>query len=123
MGQFGSPQPSSSHRDFSDEETSETYNHSHGRGSYDGTALGSGTLDTVSAKSFGFIRPSQRLLEREQNKRLKRHKSFFNTDSLFGKKNSLIRRAESFHQQGSGGANGQDYYMMNGKYWRDGRSQ
>ena len=117
MGQFGSPQPSSAHRDFSDEETSETYNQSHGRGSYDGTALGSGTLDTVSAKSFGFIRPSQRLLEREQNKRLKRHKSFFNTDSLFGKKNSLIRRAESFHHGLGAGGGYSDYYPMSGKYY------
>merc|ERR1719412_2084190 len=106
MGQFGSPQPSSSHRDFSDEETSETYNPSPGRG----------TLDTVSAKSFGFIRPSQRLLEREQNKRLKRHKSFFNTDSLFGKKNSLIRRAESFHHGLGAGGGYNDYYPMNSKY-------
>ena len=117
MGQFGSPQPSSAHRDFSDEDTSETYNQSHGRGSYDGTALGSGTLDTVSAKSFGFIRPSQRLLEREQNKRLKRHKSFFNTDSLFGKKNSLIRRAESFHHGLGAGGGYSDYYPMSGKYY------
>jgi len=70
-----------------------------------------GTLETVSAKSFGFIRPSQRLLEREQNKRLKRHKSFFNADSLFGKKNSLIRRAESFHHGGSK----TDYHLMNAK--------
>lgn len=70
-----------------------------------------GTLETVSAKSFGFIRPSQRLLEREQNKRIKRHKSFFNADSLFGKKNSLIRRAESFHHGGSK----TDYHLMNAK--------
>lgn len=57
-----------------------------------------GTLETVSARSINFVRPSQRLLEREQHKRLKRHKSFFNTESLFTKKNSIVRRAESFHQ-------------------------
>ena len=68
--------------DVSDGETSDT---------------GGGTLETVSAKSINFVRPSQRLLEREQHKRLKRHKSFFNTESLFSKKNSVVRRAESFH--------------------------
>ena len=69
--------------DLSDGETSDT---------------GGGTLETVSAKSINFVRPSQRLLEREQHKRLKRHKSFFNADSLFSKKSSAVRRAESFHQ-------------------------
>ena len=115
----GRPSHFSQSRDFSDEEeTSETYL---SRGSYDPGESHLGTLETVSAKSFGFIRPSQRLLEREQNKRIKRHKSFFNTDSLFGKKNSLIRRAESFHHGGSraGGAEGghNDYYLMSGKYY------
>ena len=42
-------------------------------------------------------------------------KSFFNADSLFGKKNSLIRRAESFHQ-GAGHGSHNDYYLMNSKY-------
>ena len=116
----GRPSHFSQSRDFSDEEeTSETYL---SRGSYDPGESHLGTLETVSAKSFGFIRPSQRLLEREQNKRIKRHKSFFNTDSLFGKKNSLIRRAESFHHGGSraAGAEGglhNDYYLMSGKYY------
>ena len=116
----GRPSHFSQSRDFSDEEeTSETYL---SRGSYDPGESHLGTLETVSAKSFGFIRPSQRLLEREQNKRIKRHKSFFNTDSLFGKKNSLIRRAESFHHGSSraAGAEGglhNDYYLMSGKYY------
>ena len=114
----GRPSHFSQSRDFSDEEeTSETYL---SRGSYDPGESHLGTLETVSAKSFGFIRPSQRLLEREQNKRIKRHKSFFNTDSLFGKKNSLIRRAESFHHGGSraeGGALHNDYYLMSGKFY------
>ena len=111
MNQFSQ---SSRRTDFSDDEggSSETYFHNGKSEHY----FDQGTLETVSAKSFGFIRPSQKLLEREQNKRLKRHKSFFNSDSLFGKKNSLIRRAESFHHQGSGGANSQEYYAMNGKY-------
>ena len=116
----GRPSHFSQSRDFSDEEeTSETYL---SRGSYDPGESPLGTLETVSAKSFGFIRPSQRLLEREQNKRIKRHKSFFNTDSLFGKKNSLIRRAESFHHGGSrggvaGGGLHNDYHLMSGKYY------
>ena len=99
-------------RDFSDEEASESYLRP---GCYDPGESNQGTLESVSAKSFGFIRPSQRLLEREHNKRLKRHKSFFNADSLFGKKNSLIRRAESFHQ-GAGHGSHTDYYLMNSKY-------
>ena len=99
-------------RDFSDEEASESYLRP---GCYDPGESNQGTLESVSAKSFGFIRPSQRLLEREHNKRLKRHKSFFNADSLFGKKNSLIRRAESFHQ-GAGHGSHNDYYLMNSKY-------
>ena len=70
--------------DVSDGETSDTN--------------GGGTLETVSAKSINFVRPSQRLLEREHHKRLKQHKSFFNTESLFSKKSSVVRRAESFHQ-------------------------
>ena len=68
--------------DFSGGETSDT---------------GGGTLETVSARSINFVRPSQRLLEREQHKRLKRHKSFFNAENLFSKKSSVVRRAESFH--------------------------
>ena len=99
-------------RDFSDEEASESYL---SKGCYDPGESNQGTLETVSAKSFGFIRPSQRLLEREHNKRVKRHKSFFNADGLFGKKNSLIRRAESFHQ-GAGTGSRNDYYLMNAKY-------
>ena len=99
-------------RDFSDEEASESYL---SKGCYDPGESNQGTLETVSAKSFGFIRPSQRLLEREHNKRVKRHKSFFNADGLFGKKNSLIRRAESFHQ-GAGTGSHNDYYLMNAKY-------
>ena len=63
---------------------------------------GAGTLETVSAKSINFVRPSQRLLEREQHKRLKRHKSFFSGESLFGKRPGMVRRAESFHQGGAG---------------------
>ena len=70
--------------DVSDGETSDTN--------------GGGTLVTISAKSINFVRPSQRLLEREHHKRLKQHKSFFNTESLFSKKSSVVRRAESFHQ-------------------------
>ena len=109
---------SQSRGDLSDEEfnSSETYL---SRRCLETGESNQGTLETVSAKSFGFIRPSQRLLEREHNKRLKRHKSFFNTDSLFGKKNSLIRRAESFHH-GSGSrtaASQSDYCLMNGKYY------
>ena len=113
------PSHFSSSRDLSDEETSEMYL-SRERCSGDAGESNHGTLESVSAKSFGFIRPSQRLLEREHNKRIKRHKSFFNTDSLFGKKNSLIRRAESFHH----GAGPGDYYLMNGKYYsRDPRNR
>ena len=100
-------------RDFSDEEASESYLR---ETCYDPGESNLGTLETVSAKSFGFIRPSQRLLEREHNKRVKRHKSFFNADGLFGKKNTLIRRAESFHQPGVGQSTHNDYYLMNAKY-------
>ena len=103
-------------RELSDEEpiSSETY-----VSKFDAGESNHGTLETVSAKSFGFIRPSQKLLEREHNKRLKRHKSFFNTDSLFGKKNALIRRAESFHHSTTdpAGSSPSDYFLMNGKYY------
>jgi len=101
---------SSVQKDFSDCETSDANASTVSRDASNQDS-NQGTMETVSAKSFGFIRPSQRLLEREQNKRLKRHKSFFNADSLFGKKNSLIRRAESFHHGGSE----TNYHLMNAK--------
>jgi len=50
------------------------------------------------AKPTEVFRPSLRLLEREQRKKVKRNKSFFGGEILFGRKNSMIRRAQSFNQ-------------------------
>jgi len=87
------------------------------------------TLETMSARSFGFVRPGNdpRPANRssgdynnrssasnhrsangpaasrttahnsELTTRIKRHKSFFNAESLRAKKNAILRRAESFH--------------------------
>ena len=63
----------------------------------DTTSSNQSSLKTMSARSFGFIPPSQKLLQREQNKKIRRHKSFFGDDGLLGKKNTTIKRAESFH--------------------------
>ena len=39
------------------------------------------TLETMSARSFGFIKPSQKVRDNDMASRLRRHKSFFNADT------------------------------------------
>ena len=39
------------------------------------------TLETMSARSFGFIKPSQKIRDNDMASRLRRHKSFFNADT------------------------------------------
>ena len=39
------------------------------------------TLETMSARSFGFIKPSQKVRDNDMASRIRRHKSFFNADT------------------------------------------
>lgn len=39
------------------------------------------TLETMSARSFGFIKPSQKIRDNDMASRIRRHKSFFNADT------------------------------------------
>ena len=39
------------------------------------------TLETMSARSFGFIKPTPKLRENDLANRIRRHKSFFNADT------------------------------------------
>ena len=53
------------------------------------------TLETMSARSFGFIKPSQKIRDNDMASRLRRHKSFFNADtsssaSVIGKVNRIF---------------------------------
>ena len=45
------------------------------------------TLETMSARSFGFIKPTQKTRENDMASRIRRHKSFFQpeTSSITGK--------------------------------------
>ena len=48
----------------------------------------SNTLETMSARSFGFIKPSQKFRDNDMANRIRRHQSFFNADtsSITGKR-------------------------------------
>ena len=77
------------------------------------------TLETMSARSFGFVKPSPKQRESDFANRLRRHKSFFNAESSSSstghlyqqqqsaqqgpkhRRGSLMRRAESFHHSRS----------------------
>ena len=39
------------------------------------------TLETMSARSFGFIKPSQKAQDNDLVNRIRRHKSFFNAET------------------------------------------
>ena len=41
----------------------------------------SNTLETMSARSFGFIKPSQKFRDNDMANRIRRHQSFFNADT------------------------------------------
>lgn len=77
------------------------------------------TLETMSARSFGFVKPSPKQRESDFANRLRRHKSFFNAETSSSghmyqqqsggqgsggpkhRRGSLMRRAESFHHSRS----------------------
>ena len=104
--------------DFSEEEEEDEEEDSEGMTtSYDDNTLMS-TAETMSAKSFGFVRPyKDSTLNRESiANRIRRHKSFFTqkinenakTSTLVrkdrtrhGKPRDVMRRAESFHHSRS----------------------
>ena len=63
------------------------------------------TLETMSARSFGFIKPSQKIRDNDMASRLRRHKSFFNADtsssaSVIGKTkfNRILIRSDLMNQ-------------------------
>ena len=63
------------------------------------------TLETMSARSFGFIKPSQKIRDNDMASRLRRHKSFFNADtsssaSVIGKAkfNRILIRSDLMNQ-------------------------
>ena len=63
------------------------------------------TLETMSARSFGFVRPSTQIRQKELAKRLRRHQSFLEPSTEASIKtpptkpvrHSAVRRSESFH--------------------------
>ena len=93
------------------EQIDDIYNTSHGN-----NRLNTNTMESVSARSFGFVKPSPKQRETDFKSRLRRHKSFFTPDSAgsyniqpqnggppSASRRKIVRRAESFHHSRSMG--------------------
>ncbi len=48
------------------------------------------TLETMSARSFGFIKPTQKIRDHDMANRIRRHKSFFNGETSSAVNGKLI---------------------------------
>jgi hypothetical protein len=59
----------------------------------------SNTLEsqTMSARSFGFIKPSQKLRDNDMANRIRRHKSFFNAETSNNNNPGELRRRKLHH--------------------------
>lgn len=64
------------HQDFDEEENVMIHP------STNGNTSNFNTLETMSARSFGFIKPSQKIRDNDMASRIRRHKSFFDTSSI-----------------------------------------
>ncbi len=62
------------------------------------------TMETISARSFGFVKPSPRQREKDFVNRLRRHKSFFAADT--SEEKSMSGRVTDVLRRGAGGGGG-----------------
>ena len=58
------------------------------------------TLETMSARSFGFIKPSQKAQDNDLVNRIRRHKSFFNAETS-GNSSTKTRARVQMHAHGN----------------------